>query len=82
MRIVQPGKTEQAFRHTDNLLQGTVKGGQNLHSKRPVAPGAACANGAQGTNVALLPAPRPADPSHPGPPPPPARRSRRRCAAV
>ncbi len=47
MRIVQPGKTEQAFRHTENLLQGTVKGGDNLLSKRRVEPGAACLNDAQ-----------------------------------
>lgn len=46
MRIVQPGKTEQAFRHTENLLQGTVKGGDNLLSKRRVEPGAACLNDA------------------------------------
>lgn len=55
MRIVQPGKTEQAFRHTENLLQGTVKGGDNLLSKRRVEPGAACLNDAQRRKVAVFP---------------------------
>lgn len=57
MRIVQPGKTEQAFRHTENLLQGTVKGGDNLLSKRRVEPGAACLNDAQRRKVAVFPLP-------------------------
>ncbi len=73
MRIVQPGKTEQAFRHTENLLQGTVKGGDNLLSKRRVEPGAACLNDAQRRKVAVFPlrpapiiapAPEPGDVSH------------------
>lgn len=66
-RIVQPGKTEQPFRHTEDLLQGAVKGGDNLLSKRRVEPGAAHLNDAQRRDrsshslarITIAPAPEP-----------------------
>ena len=54
-RIVETGKAKQPLRHAEYLLQGAVKGGDDLLCQRRIEAGAAHLNDAQRREIALFP---------------------------